>query len=92
MRQDSAQLLALQALGWLATQDEAFAAFLSQSGIELATLRARAAEPAVLRSVLDHVQLSDAWVVDCAAALGVAPEEIGIARAVLGGGDRRHWT
>jgi len=92
MRQEMAQVLGLRVLGWLVAQDGLLEAFLGQSGASLAELRGRAEDPALLCAVLDHVLLADASVLECAAALGVAPEEIGIARAVLGGGDRMHWT
>lgn len=91
-RQDIAQTRALQALGWLAGQDGLLDGFLHMSGASLADLRAQAQEPAFLAALLDFILQQDAWVIDCAEALGVAPQDLVDARAVLGGGDIRHWT
>lgn len=92
MQRELAQVTALRALAWLAGQDALFEGFLAQSGADAAQLRAEAQNPAILRAVLDHILLDDAWVIECAGALGIAPEDLPMARAVLGGGDRMHWT
>lgn len=92
MKRESAHVLGLQVLGWMAGRQEVIEGFLAQSGATAAQLRAEAQNPAMLRAVLDHVMLNDAWVLDCAAALGEPPEALGMARAVLGGGDRMNWT
>lgn len=92
MRQESAQILAIRALGWLAARDELIEGFLSSSGASLADLRARAGDPDFLAGMLDYLLMDDRWVLDCAAELGEAPEALLQARAVLGRGDLRHWT
>jgi hypothetical protein len=92
MEQDNARILALQALGWLAGDDELFAAFLGMTGASAADIRATADQPALMISVLDFILQRDDWVLACAAAAGVRPEEIGAARARLGGRDQMHWT
>lgn len=92
MQQETAQILALRVLGWLAAQDELFMAFLGASGCDVAQLRAAAQEPGVLCAVLDFVMGRDDWVLECAAALSERPEQLALARAVLGGGDQYHWT
>lgn len=92
MDRDDARILALRALGWLAGEDEVFAAFLGASGASAAEVRAQADQPAFLLSVLDFILQSDEWVLACAASAGVRPEMIGTARAVMGGRDRMHWT
>jgi len=53
MQQDSAETIALQALGWLAASDDLLPVFLGATGACEADLRARAAEPEFLGSVLD---------------------------------------
>ncbi|MDD8022567.1 MAG: DUF3572 domain-containing protein [Paracoccaceae bacterium] len=92
MQQETAYVLALRALGWLAGQDELFEAFLGQSGADAGQVRELAQEPAFLCGVLDFVLQNDAWVIGCAEELGERPEALVQARAQLGGGDQRHWT
>lgn len=92
MQRELAQVTALRALAWLAAQDALFEGFLAQSGADAAQLRAEAQNAAMQCAVLDYILLDDTWVIDCAAALGVVPEDLPMARAVLGGGDQMHWT
>ena len=91
-RQDSAQTLALQALGWLATQDEAFDSFLGASGLGVDDLRARAAEPEMMGAVLDFLLSDEALLVAFCAEAGVPPDAPMQARAALPGGDVPFWT
>ncbi|MEZ5796332.1 MAG: DUF3572 domain-containing protein [Paracoccaceae bacterium] len=90
--QESAQTLALQALGWLAGQDEAFMAFLSVSGTDAAGIRARAAEPELLGAVLDFLLADEQLLMQFCAAAGLTPDAPLRARAGLPGGDIPHWT
>jgi hypothetical protein len=91
-RQDSAESFALQALGWLAGQDEAFGAFLAHAGSDAAEIRARAAEPEVLGSVLDFLLADEPLLLQFCAEAGVKPEAPMQARALLPGGDVPFWT
>jgi hypothetical protein len=50
--------------------DDLVEVFLGSSGASLDDLRARAAEPEFLASVLDFILMDDAWVLECADALG----------------------
>lgn len=92
MRQESAQTLALQALAFLAARDDPFTAFLSLSGTDPATLRARAAEPEVLAAVLDFLLADEALLVAFCQAEALPFEAPARARASLPGGDLPHWT
>ena len=92
MQHDAAQVTGIRALGWLAAQDELFDAFLASSGADVSQVRAAAADPAFLGAVLDFLSQRDDWVIDCAAALDLAPQDIGLAWAVLGGRGGMHWT
>ena len=94
MRQDLAQILAIRALGWLAGEEELWLGFLGHSGAEPAQVRAAVAraERGVLVAGLDYLLLSDAWVLACAAALALRPEELVLARGVLAGAGGMHWT
>lgn len=92
MQSEVAQTLALQALGWIAAEDEIFPAFLTATGAGLAELRTRAAEPEFLAAVLDFLMQEDRWVVAFCDAQGhpyTAPQA---ARAALPGGQDQHWT
>ncbi|TQS73158.1 DUF3572 family protein [Rhodobacteraceae bacterium] len=92
MQQETAQNIALEALSWLAGQDNLIEAFLHNSGAEVDQLRNAAQDPGFLSGVLDFVLMQDEWVLQCASVLGCAPERLVHARAVLGGGDQMHWT
>lgn len=92
MKQESAHVLALQALAWLAAQDEGLSGFLAQGGLDAAELAARAAEPELLAAVMDHLLAEEARVLDFAASAGVKPETLLAARAALPGGDAPFWT
>lgn len=92
MREDAAQTIALQALGWIAGNDDLFPAFLSATGASLTELRTRAADPQFLAAVLDFLMQEDAWVLDFCGQNGVPPASLQAARATLPGGDLPHWT
>ena len=92
MTEDQAQTIALQALGWIAAQDELFPAFLSATGASLPDLRTRAADPDFLAAVLDFLLQEDAWVLDFSAANGLPPQSLLAARAALPGGRLPNWT
>jgi Protein of unknown function (DUF3572) len=92
MREEVAQTIALQALGWLATQDELFPAFLSSTGTSLDALRSRAGDPLFLAAVLDFLMQEDAWILDFASSAALSPASLQSARAALPGGDLPHWT
>jgi hypothetical protein len=92
MREDAAQVLALQALGWIASNDEVFPAFLGATGASLAELRARAGDLEFLTAVLDFILMDDQWVVAFCDAEGhpyTAPQA---ARRALPGGVEETWT
>lgn len=91
-RQEDAQDLAIRALGWIAGDDEIFAAFLGATGADLAGIRQRAQDPAFLAAVLDFLLMQDEWVLGFCRDTQTPPEQPMQARAILGGGDMRHWT
>ena len=91
-REDAAELLALQALGWLAGNDELLPQFLSASGASLSDLSGAAQDPAFLASVLDFLLNDDAWVIGFCDATGHKYTDPMTARAFLPGGQATHWT
>ena len=80
---EQAETLAIGALGFLAGESEALGNFLSLTGIDPATLRAAAAEPGFLAGLLDYFLANETLLVDYSRQAGIAPEEIGRARAAL---------
>ncbi|WP_151717220.1 DUF3572 domain-containing protein [Gemmobacter serpentinus] len=92
MRQESAETFALQALGWLLTQDELLPQFLSASGAAPQDLRDLAQDPVFLGAVLDFLLGDDSLVLGLSAALNCPPEQPLQARMALPGGAGPHWT
>lgn len=92
MRQESAEVVGMQALAWLVASDELLPVFLGATGAHPQDLRAGAEDPVYLGAVLDFVLMDDAWVLAFCAESGLAPESVARARAALPGGDAAHWT
>jgi Protein of unknown function (DUF3572) len=92
MQPEAAQVLAIQALGWIAADDEIFPQFMAATGVSIQDLRARAAESEFLVAVLDFLMLDDQWVVAFCDAGGHAYTAPLAARAALPGGADLHWT
>ncbi|SOC02798.1 uncharacterized protein DUF3572 [Rhodobacter maris] len=67
-------------------------AFLAASGADAGQVRAEAGQPQMQRAALSHVMREDDWVRACAAALGVPPEDLAMAAALLEGPGGRNWT
>jgi hypothetical protein len=83
-----AEIVAVQALSFLAGDPQRLGAFLAESGIGPETLRSAAADPHFLASVLDFVLRDDATVKAFANASQLHPTNIAAAREVLGD---PHW-
>ena len=83
-----AEIVAIQALSFIAAEPERLGLFLAESGIGPDTLRKSAADPHFLASVLDFVLRDDATVKSFAAASELDPTTIAAAREVLGD---PHW-
>lgn len=92
MKRDQAEAISLQALAYLLSQDELTGLFLSSSGIAPDELRQRATDPHFLGAVLDFLLQDDAWVIGFAQMVGLAPQDVQVARAALPGGQVPHWT
>jgi hypothetical protein len=92
MTRDQAEMLALQALGHLASDPDLLGAFMAATGADPAALRAGARDPAFLGAVLDFLLQEDARVLAFAAVAGIAPTLPAQARAALPGGQAWHWT
>ena len=92
MRREMAEEVAVKALGWLAGNDELMPLFLGATGATADEIRAGAADPAFLLSVLDFLCMDDAWVVAFCDAHGLPYEAPMQARQALPGGGEVHWT
>lgn len=91
-QQDSAQLLALRALAWLAQDTDQFQDFLAATGAGLDDIRARAGDPDFQLAILDFLLMDDQRIIafcDAHALPYTAPQ---VARAALPGGEDTHWT
>jgi hypothetical protein len=84
LTKDSAEMLAIGALTFLAGRPEALERFLSLAGIGPAGLRAAAADPAFLAGVLDYLLGDEPLLVEYAARAAVPPADIAEARRALG--------
>lgn len=92
MSQESAEVLGLKALGWMAGNDELLPVFLGATGASEADVRAGATDPAFLGALLDFIMMDDAWVQAFCDSAGLAYDQPMHARLVLPGGDQVHWT
>src|SRR5438477_13154100 len=79
-----AEIVAIQALSFVAGEPERLGLFLAESGIGPETLRSAAADPRFLASVLDFVLRDDETVKAFASASQHHPTTIAAAREALG--------
>lgn len=90
--QESAEITALQALGWLVSQPEELNGFLNASGAAPADLASSAREPLFLAALLDYLLEADERVLACTRDLNLPPTALGQVREGLPGGRNPHWT
>jgi hypothetical protein len=83
-----AEIVAVQALGFIAGEPERLGMFLAESGIGPETLRTAATDPHFLASVLDFVMRDDATVKAFAEASQLHPTNIAAAHQAL---TDPHW-
>jgi hypothetical protein len=91
-RQESAETIALQALGWLAGNDDLMPVFLGATGASVNELAKSVKDPAFLGSVLDFLVMDDAWVMAFCDAANLPYEAPMQARVALPGGEQINWT
>ena len=85
MERDAAELIALQALAFIAGEPEHLERMLAETGLTAEELRTNAAEPTMLAGILDFVLADETRVLDFCAFAGLAPESPARARAQLPG-------
>lgn len=91
-RQESAEIIALQALGWLVSQPDELGGFLNASGASTADLARRASDPQFLAALVDYLLETDERVLACTRDMNLPPTALGEARQGLPGGRDPHWT
>src|SRR5262245_50821239 len=82
---DSAEMLAIQVVNFLAEEPERLGRFLAFSGIEAQSLRDAAREPNFLLGVLDHLAGDERLLTEFATRHGLTPETVTRARDFLAG-------
>ena len=91
-RQEHAEMIALQALAWLAANEDLLPVFLGATGASVTDLAQGAQEPGFLASVLDFLLMDDAWIMAFCEAENLRYEVPMQARAALPGGAQINWT
>jgi Protein of unknown function (DUF3572) len=92
LSRDAAELVALQALGWIVGQPAIAEEFLAAAGASADDLRRRAGDPEFLGFVLDFLLADETALLNFAAEAGVPPDRPLRARVALPGGALPNWT
>ncbi|MGC1779847.1 MAG: DUF3572 domain-containing protein [Xanthobacteraceae bacterium] len=81
---ENAEIMAVQALSFLAEDPERLGAFLSMTGIGPDAIRDAAREPGFLAGVLEHILDNEPLLLAFAEAAGLDPADVARARNALG--------
>jgi hypothetical protein len=84
------ETLALQALAYIAGDDDRLERFLGLTGIDPASLRGLARDPAGLGAILDYLLGWEPLLLEFAAVHELPPESIAAARRKLPGGENTY--
>jgi hypothetical protein len=82
---ETAEMLAIQALAFIAEEPERLNGFLSITGIPLEGIREAASQPGFLAGVLDHMLGDEGLLLSFTDSAGIDPDGIARARSALGG-------
>ncbi len=82
---EAAEMLAIQALGFIAEDPERLAGFFASTGIAAEEIRAAAGAPGFLAGVLEHMLGDESLLIAFALSAGIDPAEVARARSTLGG-------
>jgi hypothetical protein len=82
---EAAEILAIQALSFIAEEPERLAGFLSLTGLTAERIRESAGEPDFLAGVLEHMLADESLLIAFAERDTIDPADIGRARHLLGG-------
>ena len=86
---EQAEIMAIQALSYLAGDPERLARFLALTGVSATEIRAAAAAPGFLAGVLEYLVSEEALLTGFAAEHGYKAQTLEAARLALGGGWER---
>jgi hypothetical protein len=92
MTQVSAETVGLQALAWLAGNEDLFPIFLGSTGASEGDVRNGATDPEFLGGLLEFLLMDDAWVISFCDSISLPYERLTEARQSLPGGEQVHWT
>ncbi|MEP1961972.1 DUF3572 domain-containing protein [Tateyamaria sp.] len=92
MTQESAEIIGLQAVAWMASNEELLPVFLDATGASEADMRSGVGDPAFLGALLEFIMMDDAWVRDFCDSVQLAYEQPMYARMALPGGEQVNWT
>ena len=81
---ETAEMLAVQALAFIAQDAERLSGFVSSSGVAVESIRAAAREPDFLVGVLEHMLADETLLIEFADSAGIDPADVGRAGQVLG--------
>jgi hypothetical protein len=82
---ESAEMLAIQALSFIAEEPERLSVFVSATGIDIAAIRDAARQSDFLAGVLEHMLGDESLLIAFAESAGVDPADIGRALRAFGG-------
>jgi hypothetical protein len=83
---DEAETIALNALGFLADSPNGLELLMHQSGLDLSTIRKRAADREFMVAVLDFLMANEALLVDFCQSTQTEPQTVQMANYVLSRG------
>lgn len=92
MTPERAETIALQALGWLAADDDLCGTFLGATGATLDDMRLKAADPMFLASVLGFLTMNDDWIIGFCDSVQLGYDKPLRALYALPGQERVEWT
>ncbi len=92
LARDRAEMIGLQAVAWLAANDELLPVFQGSTGASEEDFRQGLSDPDFQGSVLDFLLMDDAWIMAFCDAQVSGLRSADQARAMLPGGEQVHWT
>lgn len=87
MKQDQAEVIALQAVGYLSENEYALNALMAQSGLGPDDFKNGLSSASFLAGLLDFLLQDEGTLLDFCQSLNMSPEEVVKARRALPGGD-----
>ena len=92
MTPENAKIIAIQALGWIAADEDLVTIFMGSTGCSVENLKAGLDDPVLLLSVLDFILMDDQWVIDFCKVAKLDPLQLKSVRGFFPGGSETHWT